>query len=346
MTFKIGKFIYLLFGCLLALLAFYLFISETAVVSVSENLETTILISILLISLALTVSWTSPKQYAITLTKKQYVIQLIIRCFLSYIMFTYGISKLFGNQFFSLQHTLDTPLGQLSGIELTWRFFGYSASYGAFIASAQIIGAILLWFKRTTTFATIILLPVISNIVFVNYSHHIPVKEDAIIYLLMCIYLLLADYDRLKALFITNQKIDSRTYESLFINSRMNILAHILKYLVLSGLFVFAIHSEYDTFKRFSAQSIIDGAWQTADSPPTKYYFEKGNFGCIKGPDNEKEFFDYLIDDSKKQIAITFEDSSKNFSGQFILTKDKLIIHSQMDTTPIKLKRYIVISKN
>jgi hypothetical protein len=74
----------------------------------------------------------------------------------------YGFAKLWGAQFTVLDSELDKPMGQVSGFWLTWYYFGYSPLFGGVVALAQIGGAILLMFRRTTLLAACALIPVVS----------------------------------------------------------------------------------------------------------------------------------------------------------------------------------------
>jgi hypothetical protein len=71
-----------------------------------------------------------------------------------------------------------------------------------------VTAAILFLSRRTTTLAAIIFLPIISNIVYVNFAFDIGVK-----FFSFCIprfylsNLLLCDFDRLNALFIRNSTV-------------------------------------------------------------------------------------------------------------------------------------------
>ena len=95
---------------------------------------------------------------------------LSLRYFLAFIFFSYGISKLMGQQFTSTYTMMDQSLAKANGFWLTWRFFDYSYSYKFFIGFGQVAAAILFLSRRTTTLAAIIFLPIISNIVYVNFA--------------------------------------------------------------------------------------------------------------------------------------------------------------------------------
>ena len=83
----------------------------------------------------------------------------ILRFVVAFLVFTYGFAKLNGSQFTILDSELDKPMGQVSGFWLTWYYFGYSKFYGNLIALAQVLGGVLLMFRRTTLLGCCLLLP-------------------------------------------------------------------------------------------------------------------------------------------------------------------------------------------
>lgn len=95
------------------------------------------------------------------------------RYFVAFWMFGYGFAKIFRSQFVSLLHELDTPFGDLSGFALVWGFFGYSDTYRLFIAAAEIAGAALLLYRRTTPLGALLLFGMLGNIVLIDIFYSI-----------------------------------------------------------------------------------------------------------------------------------------------------------------------------
>src|SRR5687767_5467877 len=92
----------------------------------------------------------------------------ILRYVVAFLVITYGFAKLNGSQFTILDSELDKPMGQVSGFWLTWYYFGYSKFYGNFIALIQLLGGVLLMFRRTNLLGSCLLLPIIANIILVD----------------------------------------------------------------------------------------------------------------------------------------------------------------------------------
>lgn len=253
-----------------------------------------------LLGLGLTGYWEKRPPSPVAAQRRQYWLQTIIRYLLAYIFLNYGFAKVFGNQFYSGLSTLDTPLGEVTGLQLTWRFFGYSYAYTLFVASAQLVSALLFFFRRTTTLGALILLPVISNIVFVNFTHQIPVKLYSSLYLIMTLYLLALDFRRLKELFGPQ-----RPFAKQF-SQRVRPLA-LAKYALIFLFGATAIFDNYYSHLLYSrATTPLHGAWEVEEykvnevalqpgSAPTvwqKLYFESDRLAAIKfNQPKAKRFF-------------------------------------------------------
>ncbi|MEM1216291.1 MAG: hypothetical protein AAGJ82_11430, partial [Bacteroidota bacterium] len=108
-------------------------------------------------------------------TKLHPILHTIARYFLASIILMYAVGKIMGTQFSSSPSIWDKNIGELSGFELTWFYFGYSFWYGVFIAGSQIIAACLLFFKQTTRLGIVLYLSIMVNILVLDFARMIPV---------------------------------------------------------------------------------------------------------------------------------------------------------------------------
>jgi uncharacterized membrane protein YphA (DoxX/SURF4 family) len=257
--------------------AFYAFI---------DKLDPFALTVVVIVGLVIAIRCESKKISQADVERYHLWMKRIIRYSLAYIFLIYGFAKVFHNQFFSLPSTLDTPVGEISGLQLTWRFFGYSYAYTLFVASSQILSSLLLFFRRTTTLAAVILLPVISNIVFVNFTHHIPVKLYSSFYLMMALYLLLLDYRKLKAVFWDQQGFPNAA-APVFSKSKWQRLAKPLLIVVL--VFGAVGDGYYELLLDQKLKSPLQGVWEVEEyrvnDVPVEYNSEKTVW--------RKVYFDY-----------------------------------------------------
>jgi hypothetical protein len=121
-------------------------------------------------------------------------------------MFRYGMSKVLGTQFpFPRLSHLMTPLGDYPARGLFWTFIGYSRTYECFGGVAEVVGALLLFFRRTTTFGSLVVSAVMLQVLMLNLSYDVHVKLDSLNLVAMALFLLVPDFVRLTNLFILNR---------------------------------------------------------------------------------------------------------------------------------------------
>lgn len=100
-------------------------------------------------------------------------LQGIMRYFIAFEISTYGFAKILKTQFGHIYSRDDVPVGNLTGFDLTWNYFGHSYTFAVILGLMQIVGGILLLFRRTTLLGALLLLPVMINVVFINIFYQI-----------------------------------------------------------------------------------------------------------------------------------------------------------------------------
>ncbi|MEW6130518.1 MAG: hypothetical protein AB1757_26020 [Acidobacteriota bacterium] len=258
-------------GWSLAALSVYLFwvnsplalIFEDTRYALFESADLLALVLSLAVGVVMTIRAEAKRRRSENVGASRYYLQTAVRYLLVYIFLVYGFAKVFGQQFYSAASTLDTAVGELSGLQLTWRFFGYSYAYTLFVAAAQIISAMLLMFRRTTTLGAVILLPVITNIVIINFTHHIPVKLYSSFYLIMVNFLLFLDFRRLKALFWDNRTFAQPTIQ-LPPTSKWR---RVIKTLIITAFFMATIGENYYANKSDASgiEPTMKGVWEVTE---------------------------------------------------------------------------------
>jgi hypothetical protein len=96
------------------------------------------------------------------------LVYLLAHYYAAFTLLRYGFAKVIGAQFTILDSALPKPMGDVSGFWLTWYCFGYSLVYASLVAWSQILGAVLLGFRRTALMGALLLLPIMVNIVFID----------------------------------------------------------------------------------------------------------------------------------------------------------------------------------
>jgi uncharacterized membrane protein YphA (DoxX/SURF4 family) len=190
-----------------------------------------------------------------------YWLTVYVRFYLAYIMLDYGFAKVFHIQFMPMFPNLDQLVqtyGSSSPQGLLWKFMGYSKSYQTFTGIFEVIGGLLLLFRRTATLGALVLIALLSNVVMMNWSYDIPVKLGSLHLLLMAIFILFSDAKRLVNFFILNKPVLSK--EKIFLPAKKWARVMIV---ALKLFFVFFLI--FIPFKQYNGYS---KAWHTDIKPP------------------------------------------------------------------------------
>lgn len=124
------------------------------------------------------------------------VIEWVFRLYVFIFLSIYGFGKLAGGQFYR-KGQLPPEVGRLTleqadSFSLGWTFMGHSYGYILIIGLIQLLGAFMLLSNRTKLLGTLVLLPVMVNIVLFDIIFLEPkgALVNAIIYLLMLLGIL------------------------------------------------------------------------------------------------------------------------------------------------------------
>ena len=114
-----------------------------------------------------------------------------IRIFTGFMVTIYGLAKPI--QFAGTEEYADKLLSELAGMELMWAFFGYSLTVPIVVGVLQVLGSILLIFKKTKLLGIFILLPILSNIVLFDIVYD--VNKGATMYaIIFLIFILISAF--------------------------------------------------------------------------------------------------------------------------------------------------------
>lgn len=160
-----------------------------------------------------------------------------VRFVLGYTMLSYGMYKVFKSQFPApAAARLLEPYGDSSPMGLLWTFMGYSTPYTVLAGTAEAVGGLLLWFRRTTTLGALLLLGVIGNVVALNFCYDVPVKLYSSNLWLMALFLLLPDLGRLSGVFLEHRATSAVPLGALFVRPALRRWAFGLKLLLVAFL--------------------------------------------------------------------------------------------------------------
>jgi hypothetical protein len=121
------------------------------------------------------------------------------RYFLGLNLLMAGLQKFVRLQFDVPLRVFDHPFNSLHGDLLVASFFSRSLTFFYIIGVLEILGALMLVFRKTQLLGVILLLPILLNITLINYFYHVEVAMQVHITLLtvVTVYLLLLEYRRL-----------------------------------------------------------------------------------------------------------------------------------------------------
>jgi len=133
--------------------------------------------------------------------------QGLIRFGVAYDLASFGWEKICHLQLMVPSSWLDRPYSDFLPSELFWTFFSHSYLFSCIIAGIQILGAMLLLFRRTRLVGVFILLPVLANILLMDIFYQIgdSVVVHASIMMLGTLYFLFIEFDRLKEFFFATK---------------------------------------------------------------------------------------------------------------------------------------------
>ena len=225
---------------------------------------------------------------------------LFIRIVLFLAMFLYGPVKLFKGQFpdHSLIRLLQ-PVGEMSPMGLAWTFMGHSFMYNIFIGFAEVLGALLILYRRTVTLGSLVIIGVMSNVAMMSFTYDIPVKLFSIHLLLMATVLLSADLKRVIKFFWKNEATKSVNYYNYTDSPSLRKIGSVLKSAVIFIVLAATLIQVFVQFKiqdQLKERSEFYGIWEVQS-------FESN--GMVLPPLTTDSFrWDYFIVDKKKKVII------------------------------------------
>ena len=232
------------------------------------------------------------------------ILHSLARYFLGTVILLYAVSKIMGTQFFSSPDIWDKSVGELSGFELTWFYFGYSFWYGVFIASSQIIAALLLFFRKTTRLGIVLYLSIMINILVLDFAYSIDgAIKMAIALTIIAFYVFFLEYKAFFNFFINETPLYSEVDRPKWFNTLSKIKFIYIPVIVI-GFFMLT-----NTMKKtVLTKNEFYGSWIPQNHKEwQRIYFEEASTFSIRGFDdfNELHKGKYEVDRDKKQIKFS-----------------------------------------
>ncbi len=208
--------------------------------------------TMLLLALVASIIWSVIDRKRASYNQAYYWLRTGGRYFLGGAMLGYGFAKVFHLQMpFPYLSQLVQLFGDKSPMGLTWSYIGYSKTYSAFTGWGEVIGGLLLFFRRTTLVGALIVAVIMLNVFVINMSYDVPVKLFSFFLFFLSLLLLIPDRKRISAVFFRNQSAAAVQYPEPGLSRKWSIGARIYKVLFLLAALFGNIYSSMDAIKEY-----------------------------------------------------------------------------------------------
>lgn len=192
-----------------------------------------------------------------------------LRYYLAFFLLSYGFSKVFVLQFSELSlFDLVKTYGDSSPMALAWNFMEYSDSYTIFTGIGEVLGGLLLLFRRTLVLGCIVTIAVMATVVMINFSYDVPVKLFSSHLLIIAIILLAPHYKRLINLFFLNKPVSPAVEPPYFKNNAYNIAAKVTKGLFIAYVLIIQVSNSFSGQRQWGKKAekpALFGIYKTVD---------------------------------------------------------------------------------
>jgi hypothetical protein len=285
--------------------------------------------------------------------KADYWLCLFTRYYIAIFAFLYGIIKIFALQMpFPNPSLLATPLGDLLPMRLSWMFMGYSTPYQVFSGAMEIMAGVLLLFRRTATFGTVVAAGVFTNVMMMNLSYDIPVKIFSMRLVFMSLFLLAHEYKRIFSFFVLNRTAEACSIYSVRFTKKWARVARVVLKLIFIGVAVgWMFYTTWDRYKQVNAPQpegpIARGVYNVeayvinkdtipaliTDTLRWQDFILENGFGSIKTTDSlfrkryQRAYFNYSIDTAKQTIKFvkSFADTNALLSMRYEIPGNNIV---------------------
>jgi hypothetical protein len=297
-----------------------------------------------LFSLLVSLIWTVADKNKSGYPRWNYLLVTIVRYNVAMVAFGYGIIKVFALQmWFPSVSQLATPLGEFLPMRLSWLFIGYSTPYQVFSGVAEVIVGLLLFNRKTATAGALMALAVFGNVMAMNLSYDIPVKLFSTHLVVMSLFLVIQEHQRIAAFFIHNKTAPVSTVYDIMINKKwQRITRYVLKGLFVVFIIILPFYNSYERYQDSKTTKdqtpIASGIYDVADfvlnndtipaiiGDSTRWsnlILQPGTTGSMLSSDTlfrklyGRAYFGYFVDTVKK--AITFRWSGRQSDSLFTM---------------------------
>jgi hypothetical protein len=270
-------------------------------------------------------------------------------------MFGYGMAKLIPLQmpFPYLTRLLIEPFGNFSPMGVLWSSVGASPAYEIFTGFAEMLGGILLIAPRTTMLGALVCLADTTQVFMLNMTYDVPVKLFSFHLVLMALFLVAPEFQRLADFFFRNRTVAPSAQPQLFQTRRANriaIAAQIVFGIWMVGTAAYGGWGDWHTYGGGRPKSPLYGIWSVDElsidgqirSPLLTDYdrwhraiFDFPEAVAFQRMDDSFARYGASINVNDKTLALT-KVSDKNWKANFTFQRqaqDQLILDGKWTAT-------------
>jgi hypothetical protein len=284
----------------------------------------------------------------------QYGLYCLNRYVIAYILFAYAIAQIYTQQFNIQYFGIDQRIVDMSSMDFVFSFFAFKPEYQIILGWLLLGAAAALAFRKSNLLGLFILLPMMINIVLLNFLFDICLKLNASIFLFVLLTILMPYAPSLYKLTFTNKLIPSRSPAIFTTENKLYHSISFIKLIAIVGYVTLLSNGYFQNKNRwFNLNSpILQGVWQV-DSIQTatesfpkfeKFFFEKGRHGIAEIENDSVTGFQYMIDTSYNQMELWnfYNFRTLDFKGKYELLSDDSLLYTgtnQKDSLRIILSR-------
>jgi uncharacterized membrane protein YphA (DoxX/SURF4 family) len=289
--------------------------------------------------------------------------RLFIRFALAGQLIGYGIDKAIPLQMpFPYLTRLIEPFRDFSPMGVLWSSIGASPAYETFAGCAELLGGVLLIFPRTTTLGALVSLADMIQVFMLNMTYDVPVKLLSFHLILMSLFLLAPDFQRLANFFFSNRTVAPSTQLQLLNSRRANRIAFTAQLLFgiwLLGMNAYGGWIDWHTYGGGRAKSPLYGIWNVDElsidgqlRSPLLIDYDRWRRAVFDRPDDmafqrmDDSFVHYgaSVNAGYKTIVLT-KHSDKDWKASFTFQRaaeDQLTLDGTMDSHKIHMQLRLV----
>ena len=253
-------------------------------------------------------------------------------------MFVYGMVKAIPLQmpYPNLSRLLER-FGDFSPMGVLWYSVGASPGYETFAGCAELLGGLLLIFRRTRTLGLLICLADLTQVFVLNMTYDVPVKQFSFHLILIALLLLAPERERLINCLVLNRPTEPWTPPALFAGRRAQrfasgVLAFLWLWMLGNG--AYGVWDSWHQYGPGLAKSPLYGIWDiqdyTQDGKPQplavtdkqawrRFIFDYPRYAQIECMD---DIHGYGVEIDQKAASLTLTNPrDRNWQARFAFTR-------------------------